>query len=220
MEITRRGLRGRSHRHSRRRAPAARPGRRGAERHDTPDAGQIKQARLCAALEEELHLVAIGARQLQLVPAVEREEILAVHVRAQALHAPQIHDGGAVHALEELRVEVAPRAPSSCRAGCACCRRRGCTCSRPPHRSIRSPRSARARSRAPAGSAGSRSASAPSPCARAAAARPCTSSPEPVISAISPKSWSRWSTAVRARTRSRTRSSAAAKRASSTGFSR
>src|ERR1700756_342054 len=55
--------------------------------------------------EEVLDLVAIGARELQLVPALEGEEVLAVHVRAQAPYQAQVHDRRAVHPLEELRVE-------------------------------------------------------------------------------------------------------------------
>ena len=46
---------------------------------------------LCA-FEEELHLVPIRAGQLELVAAIEREEILAIHVSAQALHPAQVHE--------------------------------------------------------------------------------------------------------------------------------
>src|SRR4029077_2151435 len=55
--------------------------------------------------QEVLDLVTVGARELQLVPALEREEIFPVHMGAQAPHQAQVDDGGAVHALEELRVE-------------------------------------------------------------------------------------------------------------------
>src|SRR5438105_3074321 len=57
------------------------------------------------AAQEILDLVAIGARELELVPALEREEVLAVHVRAQALHQAQVDDGRAVHALKQPRIE-------------------------------------------------------------------------------------------------------------------
>src|SRR5579863_8869879 len=54
---------------------------------------------------EVLDLVAVGARELQLVPALECEEVFAVHVRTQALHQAQVDDGGTVHALEQFRIE-------------------------------------------------------------------------------------------------------------------
>src|SRR6516164_3012192 len=57
------------------------------------------------AAEEILDLVAIGARELELVTALEREEVLAIHVRAQTPHQAQVDDGRAMDALEELRIE-------------------------------------------------------------------------------------------------------------------
>src|SRR6516164_2644877 len=38
------------------------------------------------AVEEILDLVSVGARELELMTALEREKVLAVHVRAQASH--------------------------------------------------------------------------------------------------------------------------------------
>src|SRR3974390_2237170 len=44
------------------------------------------------AVEKILDLVAIGTRELELVTAMEREEVLAVHVCAQAPHQAQVDD--------------------------------------------------------------------------------------------------------------------------------
>src|SRR6516164_7458473 len=57
------------------------------------------------AAEEILDLVAIGARELELVTALEREEVLAVHVRTQTPHQAQVDDGRAMDALEELWIQ-------------------------------------------------------------------------------------------------------------------
>src|SRR6516162_10170456 len=57
------------------------------------------------AAEEILDLVAIGARELQLVTALEREEVLAIHVRPQTPHQAQVDDGRAMDTLEKLRIE-------------------------------------------------------------------------------------------------------------------
>src|ERR1700745_359112 len=57
------------------------------------------------AVEEILDLVAVGARELELVPALEREEVLAIHVRPQAAHQAQIDHRRAVDALEELGIQ-------------------------------------------------------------------------------------------------------------------
>src|SRR5829696_5628923 len=57
--------------------------------------------------QEELDFVAITARQLELLSAFEREEILAVHMCAQRFHPLQVHNGGAVYTLEESGVEQA-----------------------------------------------------------------------------------------------------------------
>src|ERR1700683_2419160 len=55
--------------------------------------------------EEILDLVAIGARELQFMTALEGEEVLTVHVGAQALDQAQVDDGRTVHALKQLRIQ-------------------------------------------------------------------------------------------------------------------
>src|SRR6266404_5800205 len=57
------------------------------------------------AAEEILDLVPVAARELELVPALEREEVLAVHVGTKTPDEAQVDDGRAVHALEELRIQ-------------------------------------------------------------------------------------------------------------------
>src|ERR1700686_1555896 len=57
------------------------------------------------AAEEILDLVRVAARELQLVPAFEREEVLAVHVGTKTPDEVQVDDGRAVHALKELRIQ-------------------------------------------------------------------------------------------------------------------
>src|SRR6266480_493877 len=57
------------------------------------------------AAEEILDLAPVGPRELELVAALEGEEVLAVHVGTQTPDQAQVDDGRAVHALEEFRVE-------------------------------------------------------------------------------------------------------------------
>src|SRR5882757_5613215 len=52
------------------------------------------------SLEEIFDLIAIGARELQLVPALQGEEVFTVHVRTKALHEAEIHDRRAMNPLE------------------------------------------------------------------------------------------------------------------------
>src|SRR5690349_11456005 len=61
------------------------------------DAGSVQQP----------HLVLVAPRQLELLPRIEDQEILAVEMRAQLAHARDVDDRRAVDALEPARIELA-----------------------------------------------------------------------------------------------------------------